>query len=61
MHRFSDRAGSVDGSRIPSPTVLPSAPFDGVGTPETLISRLNSPAYAYPCQRFADALTDANA
>jgi hypothetical protein len=29
--------------------------------PETLISRLNSPAYAYPYQRFTDALTNASA
>src|SRR6266545_3310424 len=29
--------------------------------PGTLISRLNSPAYAYPCQRFTDALTNASA
>ena len=59
MHRFSDRAGSADGSRITPPTMLPSGLYDGVGTPNTLISRLNSPACAYPCQRFACALTDA--
>jgi hypothetical protein len=41
--------------------MLPSAQLYGVGTPNWLISRLNSPAYAYPCQRFADALTNANA
>jgi hypothetical protein len=29
--------------------------------PETLISRLNSPACTYPCQRFTHALTDAGA
>ena len=27
--------------------------FDNVGTPNSLISRLNSPAYTCPCQRFA--------
>src|SRR5450631_2925149 len=26
---------------------------NGVGTPKLRISRLNSPAYVYPCQRFA--------
>jgi hypothetical protein len=41
--------------------MLPSASCNGVSTPTTLISRLNSPAYAYPCQRFATALTDADA
>jgi hypothetical protein len=32
-----------------------------VGTPVLLISRLNSPACTCPCQRFATALTDADA
>jgi hypothetical protein len=41
------------------PTMWPSASGDGVGTPEMVISRLNSPACTYPCQRFARALTDA--
>jgi hypothetical protein len=41
--------------------MLPSASCNGVSTPTTLISRLNSPAYAYPCQHFATALTDADA
>jgi hypothetical protein len=41
--------------------VLPSVSLNDVGTPNTLISRLNSPACTYPCQRFADALTNANA
>jgi hypothetical protein len=36
-------------------------PYDGVGIPEVVISRLNSPACVYPCQRFAAALTDADA
>jgi hypothetical protein len=27
--------------------------LDSVGTPKILISRLNSPACTYPCQRFA--------
>jgi hypothetical protein len=60
MHRFFDRAGSASSSRIALPAMLPSAHFDDVGTPETVVSRLNSPAYAYPCQRFARALTDAD-
>jgi hypothetical protein len=61
MHRFFDRAGSADGSRVTSPAMLPSDLFNGVGTPNSLISRLNSPACTYPCQRFAVALTDADA
>jgi len=61
MHRFSDRAGSADGSRIAPPAILPSDLFNGVGTPVSLISRLNSPACTYPCQRFACALTNADA
>ena len=61
MHRFSDRAGSPDGSRVTPPTMWPSASFDSVDTPDFLISRLNSPACTYPCQRFACALSDADA
>src|SRR5664280_2874937 len=41
------------------PAILPSANYNDVGTHEELISRLNSPACTYPCQRFTDALTDA--
>jgi len=41
--------------------MLPSAYLDSVGTPNSLISRLNSPACTYPCQRFAAVLTDVNA
>ena len=61
MPRFSDRAGSTGDSRITPPAMLPSASVNSVGTPELLISRLNSPACTYPCQRFADALTNADA
>ena len=61
MQRFSDRAGSADGSRITPPAMLPSAHSDSVGTPKRLISRLNSPACRYPCQRFAAALADDDA
>jgi len=61
MHRFSDRAGSADDSRIAPPAMLPSDLFNGVDTPNSLISRLNSPACTYPCQRFAVALTDTDA
>jgi hypothetical protein len=39
--------------------MLPSANYNGVGTHEELISRLNSPACTYPCQRFTDALANA--
>ena len=41
--------------------VLPSAYVDSVGTPDSVITRLNSLACTCPCQRFADALADANA
>jgi hypothetical protein len=41
--------------------MLPSASLNGVGTPEPLISRLNSRACTYPCQRFTCALEDAGA
>jgi hypothetical protein len=41
--------------------MLPSALDYDVGTPFALISRLNRPAYTYPCQRFACTLTNANA
>ena len=58
MHRFSDRAGSPGGSRIAPPAMLPSGLFNGVGTPNSLSSRLNSPACTYPCQRFTGALAD---
>ena len=48
MHRFSDPAGSDDGSRKAPPTMLPSAEPQHVGTPSLPISRLNSPACAHP-------------
>jgi hypothetical protein len=41
--------------------MLPSAYVDGVGTPIDVISRLYVPACSYPCQRFALALTGADA
>ena len=61
MPWFFDRAGSADGSRITSPAVLPSDLFNGVGTPTSLISRLNSPACTCPSRRFAGALTNTDA
>jgi hypothetical protein len=61
MPWFSDRAGSPDGSRIAPPAMAPSGLFNGVETPNFLISRLTSPACNYPRQRFAVALTDADA
>ncbi len=39
----------------------PSPLVNRVGTLIFLISRLNSPARTYPCQRFAPALTDDDA
>ena len=53
MHRFSDLAGSPDGSRITPPAMLPSACHDDVGTPIYPISRLNSWPVRTPVQRFA--------
>jgi hypothetical protein len=61
MPWFFDRAGSPGDSRITPPAMLPSDLFNGVGTPVSLISRLNSLACTYPCQRFADILAGANA
>ena len=61
MPGFSDRAGSPDGSRKRRQRCcLPPVTTD-VGTPNQTISRLNSPACTHPCQRFAAALTGANA
>ena len=61
MQWFSDRAGSAGSSRITLPAMLPSASVNGVGTLDSLISRLNSPACTYPFQRFAPVFTDVNA
>jgi hypothetical protein len=61
MRRFFDRAGPDNDSRIAPQPVLPSANSKSVGAPDSPISRLNSPACAYPCQRFACALTNADA
>jgi hypothetical protein len=61
MQWFSDRAGSADSSRIALPAMLPSALENSVGTPNSLISRLNSPACTYPYQRFTFALADTDA
>jgi hypothetical protein len=61
MQWFSDRAGSPGSSRIALPAMLPSGLVNGVGTPNSLISRFNSPACTYPFQRFASVLTDADA
>src|SRR5680860_1409762 len=58
---FFDRAGSASGSRITPPTMLPSGQVNGVGTPNSLISRLNSPACTCPYQRFIVALADDDA
>jgi hypothetical protein len=60
MHRFSDRAGPANNSHNAADRVA-FRNTKNVGTPEDIISRLNSPAYVYPCQRFANALTNANA
>jgi hypothetical protein len=41
--------------------VLPSASVDSVGTPNSVITRLNSPACTCPSRRFAGALTNNDA
>jgi hypothetical protein len=46
---------------IAHPRVLPSAPNYSVGARGEMISRLDSPACTYPCQRFTLVLTDADA
>ena len=56
MPWFSDSAGSACGSRVAPPTVWPSAGLTASAPRMTLISELNSPAYACPCQRFPQAL-----
>jgi hypothetical protein len=61
MPWFFDRAGSADGSRVTLPAMLPSPSLNRVGTLKSLISRLNSPACTYPCQRFAYALAGVDA
>jgi hypothetical protein len=61
MPRFHRPRGALRQLAITLPEVLPSAFRDNVGTPMPLISRLTSPACTCPCQRFADALTNANA
>jgi hypothetical protein len=60
MPWFSDRAGPTSDS----PNATDRIAFhqgDSVGTPKLMISRLNSPAYTCPCQRFACALTGTDA
>jgi hypothetical protein len=47
MHRFSDRAGSADGSRERRQRCC-LRPWDSVRGPIQPISRLNNPAYVYP-------------
>jgi len=62
MHRFFDRAEFAGHSRSSTrPAMLPSATRNDVGTPNPLISRLNSQACTHPCQRFAHVLTNAHA
>ena len=58
MHRFFDHAGSGGSSRKRCHRCC--LPLRGTtSAPRTrVISRLNSPACVYPCQRFANALTN---
>ena len=61
MRRVSDRAGSAEISRVTIAAVLPSACYNSVGTPELLDFAAQWLACTYPCQRFACALTAADA
>ncbi len=61
MPGFIDLVGFAYGSRITPSLMLPSAYLNGVGSPDYAISRLNSPACTYPCQRFACSLTGTDA
>ena len=60
MPWFSDRAGPASDSHNATGRVA-FRHWDSVGTPELRISRLNSPAYTCPCQRFACTLTGTDA
>ena len=61
MHRFSDRAGPEPRLAYNATAGVAFRPVDSVGTPNSIISRLNSPACTYPCQRFTAALTNDSA
>lgn len=61
MPWFFDRAGAHQQLARNVASSVAFRSFDNVGTPIPLISRLNSPAYTYPCERFAHALADADA
>jgi hypothetical protein len=43
MHWFSDPAGFPRRLAKTPPTMLPSAPYDSVGTPIMILTRLNNP------------------
>ena len=57
MLRFSDPAGSVDGSRKRRRRSCLPLPMTA-SAPRLVFTRLNSPARAYPYRRFAAALAD---
>ena len=57
MHRFSDRAGFPDGSRIAPPTMLPSACLNSVGTPKPRF-RGSIAGLHDPYRRFAAVLAN---
>lgn len=61
MPWFSDHAGPPSDSRPHATSGVAFRLLDSVGTPITLISRLNSLAYTHPCQRFAAPSRDTNA
>jgi hypothetical protein len=60
MHRVSDHAAPDGRSRIARPPMLPSARFDSVGALDSVFEAQYL-ACAYPCQRFAAALTNDSA
>ena len=60
MLRVSDRAESSDELALTPTVMLPSPSLNKVGTPDSDFAAQYL-AYAFPCQRFADILTEADA
>jgi len=60
MPWFSDHAGPASDSHNATGRIA-FQPRRRCRHPKLMISRLNSPAYTYPCQRFADTLTSTDA
>jgi hypothetical protein len=60
MPWFFDRTGPTSDSHNATGRIAFHQSHN-VGTPDKMITRLNSPAYTYPCQRFACTLTSTHA